>query len=99
MRRGIAHLRRRPPWLSGSLAWTGMVTAAGAAPARTARCLAIAAAALLLAISLPAPGEAGDGELAGGRSDLTPQDRARVEAVTRPTSDFSRPEDFEVMQG
>jgi CxxC motif-containing protein (DUF1111 family) len=33
------------------------------------------------------------------RTDLTPADLARVEAVTRPTTDFSKPEDFELMQG
>ena len=33
------------------------------------------------------------------RTDLTPKDLARVEAVTRPTADFSKPEDFETMQG
>ncbi|KQT66210.1 MULTISPECIES: di-heme oxidoredictase family protein [unclassified Aureimonas] len=33
------------------------------------------------------------------RTDLTPKDLARVEAVTEPTSDFSKPEAFEQMQG
>ena len=33
------------------------------------------------------------------RSDLNPKDAARVESVTRPTSDFSKPESFEAMQG
>lgn len=33
------------------------------------------------------------------RTDLTPQDRARVENVTKPASDFSRPEKFELMAG
>jgi CxxC motif-containing protein (DUF1111 family) len=33
------------------------------------------------------------------RTDLTPNDLARVEAVTRPTAYFSKPEDFELMQG
>ena len=33
------------------------------------------------------------------RDDLTPKDRARVEAVTRPATDFSKPERFEKMQG
>ena len=33
------------------------------------------------------------------RQDLTPKDRARVEAITRPTTDFSKAEDFEPMQG
>ena len=33
------------------------------------------------------------------RTDLNPKDLARVMAVTRPTSDFSKPEQFELMQG
>lgn len=33
------------------------------------------------------------------RSDLTPEDRARVAAITQPATDFSAPESFEVMQG
>lgn len=33
------------------------------------------------------------------REDLSEADRARVEAVTRPATDFSRPEPFELMQG
>jgi CxxC motif-containing protein (DUF1111 family) len=37
--------------------------------------------------------------LATTRSDLTPKDLARVEAITRPTGDFSKPEQFELMQG
>ncbi|TKB31315.1 MAG: thiol oxidoreductase, partial [Mesorhizobium sp.] len=37
--------------------------------------------------------------LATSRTDLTPKDLARVIAITRPTSDFSKPEQFELMQG
>jgi CxxC motif-containing protein (DUF1111 family) len=33
------------------------------------------------------------------RDDLTPKDGARVAAITRPTTDFSKPERFEKMQG
>lgn len=33
------------------------------------------------------------------RDDLTPEDLARVVAITRPTTDFSKAEDFEIMQG
>lgn len=33
------------------------------------------------------------------RADLTPKDAARVERVTRPTEDFTKPESFELMQG
>ncbi|MEW9806255.1 di-heme oxidoredictase family protein [Mesorhizobium sp. ZMM04-5] len=48
-----------------------------------------------------APGALGDDRagLAATRDDLTPHDRARVEAITRPTDDFSKPEPFELMQG
>ena len=31
------------------------------------------------------------------RSDLTPKDLVRVRAVTAPTSDFSKPENFELL--
>lgn len=33
------------------------------------------------------------------RDDLTPKDLKRVQSVTRPTTDFSKAEDFELMQG
>lgn len=33
------------------------------------------------------------------RDDLTPHDLARVQAITKPTTDFSKPESFELMQG
>ncbi|MGX5842329.1 di-heme oxidoreductase family protein [Mesorhizobium sp. ArgA1] len=55
---------------------------------------------ILAAISAPA--SSGSSEpvgLAASRTDLTPKDRARVIAVTRPTTDFSKPEAFETMQG
>ena len=35
----------------------------------------------------------------GARDDLSTRDLKRVEAVTRPTDDFSKPEKFEAMQG
>lgn len=44
----------------------------------------------------------GTAALAGGlpvRDDLTPKDRARVAAVTKPATDFSGPEQFELMEG
>ncbi|TIV60757.1 MAG: thiol oxidoreductase, partial [Mesorhizobium sp.] len=44
-------------------------------------------------------GEPGPVGFASSRADLTPQDQARVLAVTRPTTDFSKPEPFELMQG
>lgn len=57
-------------------------------------------AALLLAITLSAPALAGEpAALPTSRTDLTPKDQARVLAVTRPTTDFTRPEPFELMQG
>ncbi|MDX8444202.1 di-heme oxidoredictase family protein [Mesorhizobium captivum] len=57
---------------------------------------------LLLAITLSAIATAGEpvpAGLASSRTDLTPKDQARVLAVTRPTTDFSKPEQFELMQG
>jgi CxxC motif-containing protein (DUF1111 family) len=49
---------------------------------------------ILLAVpALPAPTPSPT------RTDLTPQDLARVQAITRPTTDFSKPEPFELMQG
>lgn len=56
-----------------------------------------AAVVMLAASALAgAPEPAG---LATSRTDLTPKDLARVIAITRPTRDFSRPEQFELMQG
>ncbi|CDX16889.1 conserved exported hypothetical protein [Mesorhizobium plurifarium] len=55
---------------------------------------------LLLAITLSAPALAGEPvALPTSRTDLTPKDQARVLAVTRPTTDFTKPEPFELMQG
>lgn len=56
--------------------------------------------ALLLVQALyPAlPAAAGD-DLPANRTDLDSKDRARVEAVTRPTTDFSKAETFEAMSG
>ncbi|MEO5756299.1 MAG: di-heme oxidoredictase family protein [Mesorhizobium sp.] len=51
---------------------------------------------------LTASALAGDIEPAGlsaTRTDLNPRDQARVIAITRPTTDFSKPEPFELMQG
>ncbi|WP_246710228.1 di-heme oxidoreductase family protein [Martelella soudanensis] len=42
---------------------------------------------------------AGDWTPPTERTDLDARDRARVEKVTRPTDDFSKPEAFETMQG
>ncbi|AZO59873.1 MULTISPECIES: di-heme oxidoredictase family protein [unclassified Mesorhizobium] len=57
-------------------------------------------ATLLLAITLSAPAMAGEpAGLPTSRTDLTPEDQARVLAVTKPTTDFTKPEPFELMQG
>ncbi len=53
-------------------------------------------------LALTSSAIAGDLQPAGlttVRSDLNAKDQARVTAVTRPTTDFSRPEPFELMQG
>ncbi|MBD9374132.1 c-type cytochrome [Rhizobium sp. ARZ01] len=55
--------------------------------------------ALLLSLVGAAP--AGSNELPGseGRTDLTDKDKARVEAITTPTADFSKAEKYEAMSG
>ncbi|MER9303600.1 c-type cytochrome [Mesorhizobium sp. M0293] len=66
-------------------------------PARLARRRCI-----VLVVALTSSAMAGDLQPAGlatTRTDLNPNDQARVTAITRPTSDFSRPEQFELMQG
>ncbi|MGE0284348.1 MAG: di-heme oxidoredictase family protein [Rhizobiaceae bacterium] len=45
------------------------------------------------------PALAGSDPFPTTRGDLTPQDLARVEAITKPATDFSKPEPFELMQG
>ncbi|WP_192249987.1 di-heme oxidoreductase family protein [Mesorhizobium silamurunense] len=57
------------------------------------------AGSLLLAVTLSASATAGEPGPAASRTDLTLKDQARVLAVTRPTTDFSKPEPFELMQG
>lgn len=54
------------------------------------------AAGLALLMSTAIPSGAGD---AVTRSDLSPKDLARVQAVTKPTGDFSKAEPFEIKQG
>ncbi len=51
---------------------------------------------LALLVSTAIPSSAGDGVV---RGDLSPKDLARVRAVTKPTSDFSKAEPFEIRQG
>ncbi|MER9747084.1 di-heme oxidoredictase family protein [Mesorhizobium sp. M0140] len=57
---------------------------------------------VVLVFALASSAMAGDLQPAGlatKRTDLNAKDQARVIAVTRPTMDFSRPEQFELMQG
>ncbi|MER9640941.1 di-heme oxidoredictase family protein [Mesorhizobium sp. M0239] len=57
---------------------------------------------VVLVFALASSAMAGDLQPAGlatTRTDLNAKDQARVIAVTRPTMDFSRPEQFELMQG
>lgn len=56
----------------------------------------------LAATLVSAAAFAGDAEpsgLATSRGDLSAKDQKRVTAITRPTADFSKPEQFELMQG
>ncbi|CDX15910.1 conserved exported hypothetical protein [Mesorhizobium sp. SOD10] len=67
---------------------------------RTPRYRIYRGAPLLLAIMLSASALADEpAALPTSRTDLTPKDQARVLGVTRPTTDFTRPEPFELMQG
>ncbi|MER9315639.1 c-type cytochrome [Mesorhizobium sp. M0659] len=66
------------------------------------RCQAFRGLLVVILAAILAPALAGSSEpvgLATSRTDLTPKDRSRVLAVTRPTQDFSKPESFETMQG
>ncbi|QPC89142.1 di-heme oxidoredictase family protein [Mesorhizobium sp. INR15] len=57
---------------------------------------------VLIIVAVTASAVAGTIEPAGlsaTRTDLNPRDQARVIAITRPTTDFSKPEPFELMQG
>jgi CxxC motif-containing protein (DUF1111 family) len=56
--------------------------------------------AALAIFALAATALAGDlANLPATRTDLSPKDLSRVEAITKPTTDFSRSEQFELMQG
>ncbi len=58
------------------------------------------AAVLAALLAAGAAATAADGgNIPTARDDLSPQDRARVEAVTAPATDFTGPEPFETMQG
>ncbi|OJF90553.1 di-heme oxidoredictase family protein [Pararhizobium antarcticum] len=67
------------------------------------RILPLAAALCLAAGGVSVFTIASDGAIAGAitveRPDLSQTDRQRVAAVTRPTTDFTRPEKFEAMSG
>ena len=64
------------------------------------RLLTASAAGILAFLSVAAIAGAPDfAGLPTTRTDLTPEDLARVVAITRPTADFSKPEEFELMQG
>lgn len=54
--------------------------------------------ALLLSLAVPSLSGASD-LLPATRTDIPPADLARVQSVTQPTADFSKPESFELMQG
>ena len=54
---------------------------------------------IALVLVAGAAGVALAGDLPASRGDLTPEDAARVEAVTKPARDFSKPEAFEAMPG
>ncbi|CAM5548798.1 hypothetical protein ATER59S_04462 [Aquamicrobium terrae] len=83
MRRILRHLRRAHSGRPGT---------------RTCRLAALAAVLALLPALAPAGGLDTPG-LATKRGDLTPKDLARVEAITRPATDFGKAEQFETMQG
>ena len=55
--------------------------------------------ALLVLAALRTTAFADPVNLPATRADLSPKDLARVEAITAPTADFTRPERFELMQG
>ncbi|HTV71569.1 MAG TPA: di-heme oxidoredictase family protein [Rhizobiaceae bacterium] len=62
----------------------------------------LVATALTLAVMLPVTFASTDDVPPGlipVRTDLTPEDQARVTAVTKPTTNFSKAEGFELMQG
>ncbi|MET3662241.1 di-heme oxidoredictase family protein [Aquamicrobium ahrensii] len=100
MRRIVDFLRRRrqagtslPHHLTPQMSGRDIVYAAGwRHPAREVLFVALFAfAASAMAQDLPG--------IPAMRDDLTPKDLDRVRAITTPTSDFSRPEQFELMQG
>ncbi|CDX36776.1 conserved exported hypothetical protein [Mesorhizobium plurifarium] len=90
MRRPVDHFSRR----------ARRAAIDGLPPQKTPRYRTGSGASLLLATMLSLPVWAGQpAALPTSRTDLTPKDQTRVLAVTRPTTDFTRPEPFELMQG
>lgn len=79
-----------------------MRRAGGPLLSKTPRCHVFRGLLIAILAIVSAPALAGSAEpvgLATSRTDLTPKDQARVLAVARPTTDFSKPESFETMQG
>jgi CxxC motif-containing protein (DUF1111 family) len=76
--------------------------AEGSPPPRKTPVRLVWARCAIFVVTFATSAMAGDPQLAGlatTRADLNAKDQARVTAITRPTSDFSRPEQFELMQG
>lgn len=71
----------------------------GQRSANALRALLLANLILALPTNVAISGEAVPAGLATERTDLIPKDKARVEKIVRPTTDFSKPEPFERMQG
>lgn len=91
MRRPLAFLRRL------RRAWNCGLPSPQDPRSGLLRGLSLAVLASFAASALAGPPEPAG--LSASRTDLTPKDLARVIAVTRPTADFSKPEQFELMQG
>jgi len=94
MRRTFLTTRRKLPGAA--------VSTKQANETRSAKALrtVVASGLILIATAVPsAAGEQVSPGLATERHDLKPKDKARVDRVVRPTTDFSRPEQFELMQG
>ncbi|MGF7009253.1 CxxC motif-containing protein (DUF1111 family) [Aminobacter sp. BE322] len=60
---------------------------------------ALAANLILFATAGPSAADGDAAQFPTERTDLNPKDKARVERIVRPTTDFSKPEQFERMQG
>lgn len=87
MRRRIEFLRRAAPSVA-------MTISGGRFAASVLLCLGISLIAFpALADDSPPPG------LSTSREDISAKDLARVRGVTKPTTDFSKPESFELMPG